>query len=316
MLDVRLFGTGRASYQDQVLAGFPGRQCYLLLCYLLLNRRHAHERDRLAAMFWGDSPTPVARKHLRNALWRLRSSLAEAGLPVDDFLQIHDDGVAVACANLVQLDVEVFETAMTELQDLPGQLLTPAQTERLAQAADLYTGELLEGIDAEWCLCDRERLGLLHLTALRKLMLFYESQGAFEHGLAYGERILAIDNTRERVYRDMMRLYWLAGDRSAALEEYQRCAQVLHEELGVAPMPATRLLYQQMLHNEFLPHERLAVVTDGVSAPAQSPDASYTAAEYALQRLHDLQTIIHETSHELQSIEELIQHALLDEHTA
>ena len=233
---------------------------------------------------------------------------------MDDFLLIRDGCVSLAWADRVELDVEVFEQASAEVQDLPGQHLDPARAERLSQAVDLYTGELLEGIDAEWCLCDRERLGLLHLNALHKLLLFHESRGAYEHSLACGERILAIDNTREAVYRDRMRLHWLLDDRSAALEEYQRCAQVLREQLGVSPAPPTRLMYQQMLHNNFLSHDQpIGLAADRAPGSDQPLSAPYTAAEYALHRLHDLRAIIHETSHELQDIEELIQHALLDE---
>ena len=96
MLKLNLFGTGQASYCDRPLAGFPNQQCHLLLCYLLLNRHHPHYRERLAAVFWGDSPTAVARKSLRNALWRLRCALHAAG--ADDAEDVPSFKAAVKAA--------------------------------------------------------------------------------------------------------------------------------------------------------------------------------------------------------------------------
>jgi DNA-binding SARP family transcriptional activator len=77
MLECRLFGIGQACYQGQPLAGFPNLRCYHLLCYLLLNRRHPHSRERLSAIFWSEYPTAISRKYLRNTLWKLGKETLE-----------------------------------------------------------------------------------------------------------------------------------------------------------------------------------------------------------------------------------------------
>ncbi len=315
MFEVRLFGTGQACYGTQVMTGFPSQQSHLLLCYLLLNRHRPHDRDQLAAIFWGDCSTSLARKYLRNILWRLRSSLIEIGVPIEKHLFIDDHTVAVLGAEALWLDVDVFEQIVSDLQNLTGQQLNHPQAERLEQAIRLYVGDLLEGIDADWCLYERQRLGLMYLSALSRLMGFYGSVGNYEHALEYGERILAVDNTREKVYREMMRLHWLANDQRAALEMYKRCVQVLRSELGVSPMPATQLMYQQMLHDEFRPQVRrlIANAHEGpVGADLPASTLPLTIAEYALDRIHHLQAIVSETHDELQGIEDLIHHAVSD----
>ena len=83
MLRLNLFGTGQVYYNDCTLSGFPGQQPCLLMCYLVLNRRHSYRREHLAAVFWGDYPTAVSRKYQRNALWRLRHTLQSIGTPVE-----------------------------------------------------------------------------------------------------------------------------------------------------------------------------------------------------------------------------------------
>jgi DNA-binding SARP family transcriptional activator len=45
-----------------------------------------------------------------------------------------------------------------------------------------------------------------------------------------------------------MRLYAVEGNRGQALHIYHTCAEVLSRELNVAPGPAIRSLYQQLLH--------------------------------------------------------------------
>jgi hypothetical protein len=145
------------------------------------------------------------------------------------------------------LDVAAFETATSRYQHLSGRELAMKQVAELEAATELHTGDLLTGIYEDWCLCERERLNLLYLSTLSKLMDHFEAHGLYEQALAHGARILAFDNTRETVHRQMMRLYWLLGDRSAALVQFKRCAQILRETLDVTPMEATERLYQQIL---------------------------------------------------------------------
>jgi DNA-binding SARP family transcriptional activator len=64
--------------------------------------------------------------------------------------------------------------------------------------------------------------------------------------LEYGRRILRCDRAHESTHQQMMRLYYLAGDRAAALRQYERCAAALHEELDVLPARRTVALYEQI----------------------------------------------------------------------
>jgi two-component SAPR family response regulator len=91
----------------------------------------------------------------------------------------------------------------------------------------LYHGDLLEDWFQDWCLYERERLQNIYLAALDKLMDYCEASRDYDAGLAYGTRILRHDLARERTHRRLMRLYYLAGDRTSALRQYDRCVQIL-----------------------------------------------------------------------------------------
>ncbi len=314
MLELNLFGTGQAHYFDRPLEGFPNQQAYLLLCYLLLNRQRSHHRERLAAVFWSEYPTNTSLKYLRNSIWRMRKNLESVGASADEYLSTNNGSVSFNRSSSYWLDIEAFETRVIPYQDVPGHQLTPEQAAQLEEAIDLYTGDLLENVYEDWCLYDRERLSLMHLNALGKLMAFHEVNGTYERGLAYGTRFLAYDNTREKVHRQMMRLYWLLGDRDAALTQYKHCTQILRETLGIPPMQETTRLYQQMLHNQFHPPNW----RDRRSAPlpftVSSDESVQVLAEYALQKIHRLQVSIEETSAELRQIEHFIRETMLSPH--
>ena len=308
MLHIRLFGSGQATLYDHPLTGFPYQQAYLLLCYLLLNRDRPHNRERLAAVFWGDYPTDASRKNLRNVLWRLRHAFQSHGASADEYMSVSEESASFSGTGRYWLDVEVFETTVARCRDVPGQDLTLEQVTELEQAVELYSGDLLEGIYDDWCLHDRERLGLLHLSTLGKLMAFHEKNGTYERGLLYGQRILERDDTRDKVHRDLMRLYWRMGDRTAALEQYKRCEQIMRETLGIAPTEETRRLYQTIMRHQ---SDRISLPPDGstrhpVQATAGEP--SQLSAIHLHDRLQRLHTLLDEVSLELNQLEQIVGH--------
>ncbi len=310
MFRLKFFGTGEATYQDRPLTYFPRHQAYLLFCYLLLNPERPHSRDQLATMFWGEYPTQVSRKYLRNGLWKLRQQLDAVGAPVDRYFLINEDSISFVGAGQYWLDVEVFTTTLTASEDLPGNKLTLDQASDLENAVLLYTDDLLVGVYDDWCLYEREKLSLLYLRALSKLMAFHENNGTYERGLAFGEKLLARDNTREKVHLQMMRLHWLSGDRNAALAQYKRCAQILRDQFSVAPLKETASVYQQMLNNQFNPKP----VGSGAHLPAAKIDHDggiQPVAERAVQKLEQLRQIIEEVNAEMLKIEQILNASLI-----
>ena len=255
-------------------------------------------------MFWSEHSTAISRKYLRDALWRLRQAFQAAGTRDEVYLAVTDDTISFVSSSPYWLDVDVFEQSILECEDVPGYALSAEQCARLERAVDMYGGELLEGIYHDWCIHDRERYNLMYFGALSRLMVYHEANGTYERGLTFGERILARDSTREKVQRQMMRLYWLSGSRSAALGQYKRCTQALREVLNVPPMAETTLLYEQMLHNEFNP-AGTAPRTASVF-PQRDDEATQLSIDQGLRQIQRLRHMVDETNAELRRLEELI----------
>jgi DNA-binding SARP family transcriptional activator len=304
MLHLSLFGTGRARHGERVLARFPNHQPHLLLCYLALARGQFRAREILATLFWGDYPTAASRKYLRNALWRLRHALLGIGVPAEDYLLVRDDTVALSSTVPLYLDTELFEDNVTRYQHVAGRDLAPDEAKQLEDAARLYTGHLLEGVYEDWCVYERERFLLMYLKALSMLMDFHEATGTYDRGLDHGNRILACDNTRENVHRQMMRMHYLSGDRSAALAQYNKCAQIMRQALHLAPTAETQRLYDQIARDDFA---AAAAVPAGSPGRARPGERSSPGLEEALRRLHRVEAQLQRASQELRSVASLIQ---------
>jgi len=128
---------------------------------------------------------------------------------------------------------------------------TKGVSERIAAyraAIALYRGDFCEDSYHDWCGETRARLRRQYLDALLALAELYERNGDLAQAITYYQMLIERDMDREEIYRALMRLQIQAGDRLAAARTYQRCAQVLREELNIAsPSEETRQLYAQIV---------------------------------------------------------------------
>lgn len=311
MLNVKLFGPGQAWYDEQPLAGFPQQQASLLLCYLLLHKPYPLHREHLASIFWPDDASPKARKCLCNALWRLRQMLLSMGANPDEYIFIHDETISFRTTSRYLLDVDTFEELANACLPVSADELTAEQVEQMEGGVHLYIGDLLESVYEDWCLYERERLHLLYLHILNKLMLYYGLINQPLQGLVFGNRILANDPLRENVQRQMMWLYWLAGDRNAALSQYKHCVQILWEELKIRPMPETQRLYEQILINLVQPDEWLdqRTLLFSIEKKREHDVESAAVNQPVARRIKALREMLVATQRELRQIEKLIYEA-------
>jgi DNA-binding SARP family transcriptional activator len=145
-----------------------------------------------------------------------------------------------------RLDVDAFERGYALARDIPGEDLTDHQAQSLEEAIALYCGDLLETWYQDWCIYERERLQLTYLAMLEHLMRSWEVRRLDTKGVAYGQAILRYDRARECTHRQLMRLYYLAGDRTGALRQYDRCVVALQKEFELKPSQETQALYDQI----------------------------------------------------------------------
>jgi DNA-binding SARP family transcriptional activator len=214
-----------------------------LLAYLLLHPGREIRRDALAEAIWGRRRTTQARHSLRQGLWALRAGL-ERVRPGQELLRIRGEWVGAMADESLWLDVREFEERARHLAFASGPPLRDDTLSDLLQAVDLYRGDLLEGLDLEWCLSERERYARELLAVLDLLMAHFEVTGDPSRAAQAATRSLELDPARESAHRALMRALARLKDRSGALRQYERCESILRREFGAAPDAETRALYE------------------------------------------------------------------------
>jgi DNA-binding SARP family transcriptional activator len=276
-MSIQLFGQFSVRRNGEVVAGFEAHKVQELFCYLLLHRQRSHSRESLASLLRPDTTTAQSKKKLRQTLWHLQSALGSQQEPVRDrLLLVEPYRVQINAEADIWLDVAVFEKTFDLVERIVGQELNTQQVQALQNAVELYRGPLLEGCYEDWCLYERERLQNRYLAMLEKLMSYCEVHRNYDAGVLYGMRIMACDGTRERTHRRLMHLYYLSGDRAAALRQYEQCASALNEELGVKPSKRTTELYKQIMAEQLVgPEPTLAPTRLDTSASSLTEVLGY-----------------------------------------
>jgi DNA-binding SARP family transcriptional activator len=268
---IRLLGRLSIRRGHDVLPGLDGRKVQELLAYLLVHRG-TRSRDELADALWPDTACEGARRYLRQCLWQLQSVLDTGdGLVTCSLIRADHAWVEINPAAKLWLDIEVLDHVHRRVQSLSSRPLDEDDARAMHDAVALYRGDLLEGCYLDWCLSERERLSQIHLSLLNKLMGYCETSEDYEAGLSYGMQSLRYDRASERTHRRMMRMHYLVGDRTAALQQYRRCVAALKEELDVTPANRTEQLYRQIQADQLELPATASEVTWAVPGPAAVP---------------------------------------------
>jgi DNA-binding SARP family transcriptional activator len=246
-LQIRILGRFSAQLSGHMLGGIDPGKMQSLLCFLLLHRDRPQSCEALASRFWDDTGMGQAKRQLQHMIWHLQVALGDEETPARDrVLLVESDWVSINPRAELWLDVAEFERAFEMVRGKHGETLDADMWQGLQRTVALYRGALLEGCYEEWCLLERERIEGMMVTMLEKLMDYCDVHALYELGAEYGERILLHDRANERVYRKLMRIHYLNGDRAAATRQYERCKAALLEQLNVEPAMDTRILYERI----------------------------------------------------------------------
>jgi DNA-binding SARP family transcriptional activator len=168
-------------------------------------------RARLAALLWPHSDAEAARNSLRQRLFKLR--------------------------RLCGRDLVSGATVLALSPDIEHDLLD----------ADAVLGDEPPGIGTEfdtWLEQQRGRCRERVRATLLEMVEMAERARAWPDALQHAQALLALAPLSEEAHRRLMRLHYLAQDRAAALLAFDRCEQLLKDEIGTRPSAETLALLQ------------------------------------------------------------------------
>jgi len=224
-------------------ARFPGRQGRLLFVYLVAARGRPVPRDELADAIWGESPPATWEKALTVIASKLRGLVAEDGITLTNAFGCY-------CLDLPEGTwVDVFAAA-SGAQDAE-EALAAGELDRALAAAEsaesLARRPFLSGEDGSWVEQKRRELADIRERALSVLADACLRSGDGREAATWAEELIALAPFREAGYRRLMEAHVAAGNRAEALRVYERCRQLLAEELGAYPSPETDAIYRALL---------------------------------------------------------------------
>src|SRR5512146_184570 len=232
------------------------RKAMALLVYLVIEADHPRTRESLLGLLWPEHSTAAAQNNLRVTCAQLQKYLGKDQEDAQLYLISDRHDLQFNPLSRYELDVTRFRNLIEACHTHAH----PAQPEdcaecaaRLAQAVKLVRGPFLDGFSLpdcpafdEWLFFQRERLHQQVTTALEQLADFHERAGSAAQAEIHVRRLLELDPLREQAHLQLMRLLAGAGQRSAALAQYETCRRLLADELGVSPTSETTLLAEQI----------------------------------------------------------------------
>ena len=260
-----------------------------LLAYLCVERRLPQQRGRIAGLLWPGYSNESALSNLRLTIFRLRKTLEAPGrgqvkskAPAC-LVFPNRQSIQIAGPDVVWSDVQAFEDLLERCRLHPhaDQRACPECIDRLAQAAALYKGDLLEDFTLkgaqefdEWVLLRREHYHQQAVEILEQLSGYFFRQGgpeALERALEYAQTLLRIAPWRESAYRTAMQVLAARGQTQDALAQYHACRQMLNREFHIEPAAETVALYRQIRERQPVTTAALMQVVPPDAPPVRPP---------------------------------------------
>lgn len=245
-LRVYLFGGFFLERGGRPLAPIASRSGRSLFAYLAMHRGRPLQRDFLAGLFWPDLPEGRARRRLSHTLWQIQDTV---GGDQEAHLVTTADTLSFDTSVPYWLDVEEFDVIFESLQisRRDSVLSRSGDAAALRTCVELYRGDFLAGFFDDWVTVEQDHYRQRYLAALSRLVEVTKAHGDYEEALAHARRLTHHDPLREEAHQEVMRLCFLLGRTSEAVQQFERCRSVLAEELGAEPSQPTVDLYRRIL---------------------------------------------------------------------
>jgi DNA-binding SARP family transcriptional activator/energy-coupling factor transporter ATP-binding protein EcfA2 len=192
-------------------------------------------RARIAGLLWPAGDESKARANLRQTLVRLKRAAGE--------VLTENDGVLSLAPEVSVAEFDLEQAGGSEAQRLLGPL-----------EFDDAPGF------AEWLATRREAAGRERRRLLLARARAHRDAGDWDAALAAAEMVLVTDNAVEDAHRLRMEVFYLRGDRAAAVTAWDDCRDALRAAYGISPSAATNELGRLVLAAEAAGQRHAAAV--------------------------------------------------------
>lgn len=119
--------------------------------------------------------------------------------------------------------------------------------EWLMKAVSLYKGNVLEeSPDLVWIGRLREEMFRLYILDIERIAQNHIRLKKFQDVIFWAQKLIQLDETWEEGYRLLMLGYYHINNRPQAVKWYEKCVEILAEELEIEPMETTIQIYEMI----------------------------------------------------------------------
>lgn len=216
MLEVKLFGIPEIKLDNNIV-NIPYKKAEAVFYYLVVNKTAT--RDEIVNLLWGEVSEDVARKNLRNAIYRIKKAL-------DIEVIVSPQKNTLAINELVLLDVDYYNLFDDEKD------VMSISKEEFLRGFYVKNEEYFEN----WVYQTNEVSHKHKVKKIKALALRLENNSLSESVSIY-EYLLDMDKLDEEVYESIIRLYLEEGKLQKANQIFIKLKDVLEEEIGIEPDP-------------------------------------------------------------------------------
>ncbi len=245
LIEIRLFGPPRLLIDGQEAEWPYGlRHKAIELFWYAALHPDGFTRDQTLADLFPDRDQTSGLKLLQVTVSNLRAALTTLlGVPGDSVLCRASNGMFRLRTDSLRREIAVETRMLATLSEQ----IRDRHARVPSTVPDLFRGELLSGLNAEWIEPIRRYWMAVYLRTLGTLADRYARNGILQQAIRCRELALQVDPTIESAHADLMRLYHAAGDREAVESQMWLYTRVARDELDAEPNEDVEELYRELL---------------------------------------------------------------------
>jgi LuxR family maltose regulon positive regulatory protein len=226
-LEARAFGQGRVWREGELLTIAQwGRSAHARELFFYLLEHSPSRKEDIGLNFWPDLSVARMTSSFHAAKYRARRALGV------EFVVYENDRYRLNPFMPLSYDVMEFR----QYVEAGRQAATDAErAECLRQAVQLYSGDYLTDIDADWATITRAELHRQYFEALGHLVTILLSQHHYDEIVRLCQQGLEIDYFHENLHRALIFSLAATGQVTGALRHYEAATKRLAQELKAAP---------------------------------------------------------------------------------
>ena len=275
---------------------WPSQKVRALFVYLAVHSDTPVPRAQLATLLWGGFSESAAKASLRTSLSRLKQALQPITIEMrGELLSVTRDTVQLnSIDNEIIIDVVQYEAAWHRFVEAKrtGAIDSSVVIETLADAVEQYQGSFLDDFVVddclefeEWMISTRSSYHQRVLALLQHLSQFHVEHLDLDAAEKYALRQIELEEWCEPAHRQLMQIYFAAGQRTKAIAQFKKCKAILLEKLSVEPGEETIAVYEEIVASQTVNQHNLPFDLDSFFGRSAETNRLHSLIDESAARL-------------------------------